>query len=377
MIIGVLKEPDFDKRVSILPDNAKTLINLKNNVLLEKGAGEKSYCFDEDYNVLGVKIVDRKKVLNDSDLILSINPLDENEYDLLNEKKAILTAFYPLTNSELVIFFIEKDITSFSMDMVPRVTKAQSMDILSSMATVAGYKAVLEAANHLPFFFPMFMTAAGTIRPSKVLVLGAGVAGLQAIATARKLGAVVEAFDVRSAVKEEVESLGGKFIEVEGAKENNEAGGYAVEQTEEYRQKQQQLIQDHAKKANIVITTAQVPGRKAPVLIVKETVKDMIPGSVIIDLAASTGGNCELTKNNEIVEVNNIKIIGNSNYPSEIPFDASKMYGNNIINFLETIIDENGNMILDFNDEIIKGTCITHNKKVINEKVKSNGSDLD
>ena len=246
------------------------------------------------------------------------------------------------------------------------------MDILSSMATVAGYKAVLAAANHLPTFFPMFMTAAGTIRPSKVLILGAGVAGLQAIATARKLGAVVEAFDVRSSVKEEVQSLGGKFIEVEGSKDDSNAGGYAVEQTEEYKQKQQQLIQDLAKKANVVITTAQIPGRKAPLLITKNTVENMIPGSVIIDLAASTGGNCELTKNNEIIEVNHIKIIGNSNFPSEIPSDASKMYGNNIINFMKLIIDDNGGLNLNLDDEIVAGTCITHNKEIISERVKLN-----
>lgn len=218
------------------------------------------------------------------------------------------------------------------------------------------------------------MTAAGTIRPSKVLVLGAGVAGLQAIATARKLGAQVEAFDVRSAVKEEVQSLGAKFIEVEGARDDKNAGGYAVEQSKEYKQKQQQLIQDHAKKANVVITTAQIPGRKAPILITKDTVENMMPGSVIIDLASSTGGNCELTKDNQTVIVNNVKIIGNSNFASELPTDSSKMYGNNLINFLKLIIDESGNLKLDFSDEIVRGTCITHNREIINERVKSNNS---
>ena len=256
--------------------------------------------------------------------------------------------------------------------MVPRITRAQSMDILSSMATISGYKAVLDAAINLPRFFPMFMTAAGTIRPSKILILGAGVAGLQAIATARKLGAVVEAFDVRSEVKEQVESLGGRFVEVEGSKENEGAGGYAVEQTEEYKKKQRQLIQDHAKKANVVITTAQIPGRKAPILITKDTVENMIPGSVIVDLASSTGGNCELTKNNEIIEVNKVKIIGNSNFPSEMPADASKMYGNNIINFMKLIIDEEGDLKLNFEDEVVKGTCITHKNEIINERIKSN-----
>ncbi|MDA3952154.1 MAG: Re/Si-specific NAD(P)(+) transhydrogenase subunit alpha [Bacteroidales bacterium] len=370
MIIGILKEPDFDKRVALLPENVKTLIDLKTSVLIEKGAGLRSFFTDLDYKTVGAENMDRKRVLTDSDLIISINPIQVKEYSSLKENQAVLTAFAPLTNADLVKQFIDTNITSFSMDMVPRITRAQSMDILSSMATVAGYKAVLTAANHLPTFFPMFMTAAGTIRPSKVLVLGAGVAGLQAIATARKLGAVVEAFDVRTSVKEEVQSLGGKFIEVAGSKDDSGAGGYAIEQTEEYKQKQQQLIQDHAKKANVVITTAQIPGRKAPILITKDTVENMIPGSVIIDLAASTGGNCELTENNEIVEKNHIKIIGNSNFPSEIPSDASKMYGNNIINFMKLIINDEGNMNLNFDDEIIKGTCITHNKEIISERVK-------
>jgi len=371
MIIGILKEPDFEKRVSLLPENVKTLTSLKTNVILEHGAGEKSFYSNNDYTEQGALIKERAEVLKESDLIISINPLASDEYSLLREGQAVLTAYGPLYNADLLNFFLGHNITSFSMDMVPRTTRAQSMDILSSMATVAGYKAVLEAANHLPSFFPMFMTAAGTIRPSKVLVLGAGVAGLQAIATARKLGAVVEAFDVRSAVKEEVQSLGAKFIEVEGAKEDSGAGGYAVEQSDDYKQKQQELIQQHARKANVIITTAQIPGKKAPVLITKDTVENMLPGSVIVDLAASTGGNCELTENDKIKEVNHITIIGKSNFPSEVPSDASKMYGNNIINFTKLIIDENGNLKLDFNDDIVAGTCITHNKSIINERVKS------
>jgi NAD(P) transhydrogenase subunit alpha len=245
------------------------------------------------------------------------------------------------------------------------------MDVLSSQATVAGYKAVLHAALALPSFFPMFMTAAGTIRPANVLILGAGVAGLQAVAVARKLGAQVQVFDVRSAVKEEVMSLGGKFIEVEGAKEDAAAGGYAVEQTEEFKQRQQQAINDHAAKANVVICTAQIPGRKAPLLLPKEAVARMKPGSVIIDLAASTGGNCELTKDNATIVEHGVTIIGESNYPSQMPADASKMFGKNILNFLELLISEEGVFNLNFNDDIIKGTCITHQGEIINERVKS------
>lgn len=372
MIIGILKEPEFDNRVALLPENVKTLLDLKTSVIVEKGAGDRSFYSDKEYKEVGANIVERSDLLSKAELLVSVNALVSDEYKKLKTNQSVLTAFGPLFNKDLLNQFVNDGITSFSMDMVPRISRAQSMDILSSMATISGYKAVLEAAIHLPSFFPMLMTAAGTIRPSKILILGAGVAGLQAIATARKLGAVVEAFDVRSAVKEQVESLGGKFVEVEGAKENEGAGGYAVEQTEEYKKKQQQLIQDHAKKANVVITTAQIPGRKAPVLITKDTVENMIPGSIIIDLAASTGGNCELTKNNEIVEVGKVKIVGKSNFPSEMPSDASKMFGNNLINFMKLIIDEEGNLKLDFEDEIVRGTCITHKKEIISERVKSN-----
>jgi NAD(P) transhydrogenase subunit alpha len=245
------------------------------------------------------------------------------------------------------------------------------MDILSSMATVAGYKATLEAALRLPTFFPMFMTAAGTIRPANVLILGAGVAGLQALATARKLGAQVYVFDVRSAVKEEVKSLGGKFVEVEGATEDKDAGGYAVEQTEEYKKKQQQAIDAQAIKSDVIICTAQIPGRKAPMLVSKETVEKMKKGAVIVDLAASSGGNCELTKNDEVVQFQGKTIIGKSNYPAQTPLDASRMFGKNVFNFLKLIIGEEGALNLNFEDEIVKGTCITHKGELYNERVKS------
>jgi len=244
------------------------------------------------------------------------------------------------------------------------------MDILSSMATVSGYKAVLEAASLLPRFFPMFMSAAGTIKPARVLILGAGVAGLQAIAIARKLGAVVEVFDVRSAVKEEVKSLGGKFIEVEGSKEDAAAGGYAVEQNEEFKKKQQELIQERAIAADVVIATAQIPGKKAPVLILKKTVNEMKPGSVIVDLAASSGGNCELTENEKNIVVNGVNIIGKTDYPSDMSADASKMYGCNIVNLLRIMIDKGGNLVLNMMDDIINGTTAVHNKEYISQRVK-------
>jgi NAD(P) transhydrogenase subunit alpha len=238
------------------------------------------------------------------------------------------------------------------------------------MATVSGYKAVLAAAGLLPKFFPMFMSAAGTIKPSRVLILGAGVAGLQAIAIARKLGAVVEVFDVRSAVKEEVKSLGGKFIEVEGAKEDSSAGGYAVEQTGEFRKKQQELIQKRAVEADVIIATAQIPGRKAPVLVLRETIMAMKPGSVIVDLAAASGGNCELTENEKTITVNGVTIIGKSDLPSDMPTDASIMFGSNIFNLLKIMIDKDGNLLLNMKDEIINGTTAVHNKEYISQRVR-------
>ncbi|HYC27473.1 MAG TPA: NAD(P) transhydrogenase subunit alpha, partial [Chitinophagaceae bacterium] len=246
----------------------------------------------------------------------------------------------------------------------------QSMDVLSSQANIAGYKAVLTAANVYPKYFPMFMTAAGSIAPAKVLILGAGVAGLQAIATARRLGAVVEVFDTRPAVKEEVMSLGAKFVEVEGAADASKAGGYAVEQTEEYKQKQQQKIAEAIAKADVVITTAQIPGKKAPVLITEEMLGRMRAGSVIIDIASATGGNTPFTKNNETVVHNGVTIVGNSNLAATMPADASKLYGKNLLNFMQLIITKEGNINLNWTDDLVKGSCITHDGQIVHERLK-------
>jgi NAD(P) transhydrogenase subunit alpha len=264
-----------------------------------------------------------------------------------------------------------KGITTFSMDTIPRTTRAQAMDVLSSQANIAGYKAVLLAATEYPRYFPMFMTAAGSIPPVKLLILGAGVAGLQAIATAKRLGAVVEVFDTRPAVKEEVMSLGAKFVEVDGAADASAAGGYAVEQTEEYKQKQQDRIAQSVAKTDVIITTAQIPGRKAPILLTEEMIASMRKGSVIIDIAASTGGNTPYTKNNETVITNNgVKIIGNSNLQASAASDASKVYGKNILNFLNLIITKEGSLHLNFEDDLVIGTCVTHGGEIKNERVK-------
>jgi NAD(P) transhydrogenase subunit alpha len=368
-IIGIVKEPGGENRVAALPEVVSQLVKLNFEVLVENGAGANSFASDNDYSIQGAKIASKDDVLNNSDIILKINSLTKDEISKLKPGSAALAIFQPFFNADIVYQLLDKNITGFSLETIPRTTRAQTMDVLSSQATVSGYKAVLLAASHLPKFFPMLMTAAGSITPAKVLILGAGVAGLQAIATARKLGAVVEAFDTRSSVKEEVQSLGAKFVEVQGAKDEASAGGYAVEQTEEFKQKQRQVIHDHAVKSNVVITTAQIPGRKAPVLITKETVSAMFPGSVIVDLAASTGGNCELTKNNEIINSGGVTIIGNSNLPSTVPFDSSKMFGKNVLNFLKLILKD-GKIELNFEDDLVKETCITHNKEIVNQKLK-------
>ncbi len=368
MNIGVLKEQLGENRVVILPEHVIQLRKIGVNIYIENQAGINAYVSDAMYHEAGANIVTREEVIQQADLLLCIAMPDHLTLQKLSSKQHLIGGLNPVINKQEINIIQQQGSSAFSLDFIPRTTRAQAMDILSSMATIAGYKAVLDAASHLPRFFPMFMSAAGTIKPAKVLILGAGVAGLQAIAVARKLGAIVEVFDVRSAVKEEVKSLGGKFIEVEGAREDASAGGYAVEQTEEFIQKQRQLVHDHARMADVVICTAQVFGKKAPILLKKQTVEEMKPGSVVIDLAASTGGNCELTQNGKTVIHNQVTIIGKSDYPSDMPFDASKMFGNNMINFLKLIISKEGCLSIDFNDDIVAGTCIVYQGEIKNQR---------
>jgi len=367
MTIGILKEIEGENRVAMLRKGVATVVNMNVTVLVETGAGQAAFASDEEYEQSGAKITTKAEVIAGADLLIKIQPPTPEEIALMKEGQVIMAVLNPYFNANLIKELAAKNITSFSMDVVPRTSRAQTMDILSSMATVAGYKAVLTAANTLPKFFPMFMTAAGTIKPAEMLILGAGVAGLQAIAISRKLGAVVYVFDVRADVKEQVIGIGGKFIEVEGAT----AGGYAVEQTDEFKARQAQAIHDQAVKSDVVICTAQIPGRRAPLLLKKETVESMKAGSVIIDLAASTGGNCELTKDNETVVYKGVKIIGNSQFPSDMPHDASRMYGKNMINFLKLIITKEGNLNLNWDDDIVKGTAVTHGKEIVHERVKA------
>ena len=374
MTIGILKESPGENRVAMLPESVATLVKMNVNLLVESGAGLTSFASDKQYEEAGAKIQPKKEVVSGADLLIKIQPPTAEEIALMREGQVIMSVLNPYFNGDLIKDLAKRKITAFSMDVVPRTTRAQAMDILSSMATVAGYKAVLTSANTLPKFFPMFMTAAGTIKPANLLILGAGVAGLQSIATARKLGAVVYVFDVRAAVKEEVVGLGGKFVDVEGATDDKSAGGYAVEQTEEFKQRQAKAIHDQAVKSDVIICTAQIPGRKAPLLIRKETVEAMNPGSVIIDLAASTGGNCEVTKDNETIIHQGIKVIGNSQFPTDMPTDASRMYGKNMINFLKLIITKEGALNLNWDDDIVKGTAVTHGKEIVHERVKASMS---
>lgn len=371
MIIGLLKEHSPETRVSALPEHIGTLLKWKASVLVESGAGLAAFAEDAKYTEAGATIAKRQEIIQKADLILSIHPLTEDEIAQC-KGKMLLGVYQPLFNGPLMQQWAEKGLTVFSMDMLPRTTRAQSMDVLSSQANIAGYKAVLLAANLYPRYFPMFMTAAGTVPPAKMLILGAGVAGLQAIATARRLGAVVEVFDTRPAVKEEVMSLGAKFIEVEGAADASKAGGYAVEQSAEFMQRQKAKIAESVAKADIVITTAQIPGKKAPILITTDMINAMKNGSVIIDLAASTGGNTELTKNDQVVKHRGVSIAGHSTLPSEMASDASKMYGKNILNFLQLLINKEGNLELNVNDDLVAGTCVAHGGEVVNSRVRGN-----
>jgi NAD(P) transhydrogenase subunit alpha len=356
MILGLLKETQ-DTRVALTPSNLAKLATSGLTIMVEKGAGETAFFSDDEY-AANATVGSRADVLKSADLIVSIHPPAEPERAQLKKGAVTVAMYQPFVFADIADNLQKQGLVAFSLDMIPRTTLAQAMDVLSSMASIAGYQAVLLSATHLSRYFPMMVTAAGSIKPSKVLILGAGVAGLQAIATARRNGGSVEAFDTRQAAKEEVESLGAKFVEVAGAVDDRGAGGYAVEQSEEFLQRQRAEVQARASKADVVICTAQVRGRKAPILLSGDTVRNMRPGSVVVDLAASTGGNCELTKDGQTIQVNGVTIIGDSNLASKMPQDASTLFGNNVTNFLKLMIGKDGALNLDFNNEIIRGSCI-------------------
>jgi H+-translocating NAD(P) transhydrogenase subunit alpha len=378
LIVGVPRETaSGERRVAMTPDTVKRLTASGVVVKVESGAGLASGHGDDAYEAAGATIVADGAEAFDAKVVIKVQKPDADETALLRPGTTIIALLQPMTNVDLMRELAARDVTAFSMDAIPRTTRAQSMDVLSSQATVAGYKAVLMAADTLPKFFPMLTTAAGSIVPAKVLVVGAGVAGLQAIATARRLGAVVEAYDTRPVVKEQVESLGAKFVDIPvDTSDAQTAGGYAKEVSAETLRKQQEVLADHAAKSDVVITTAAVPGRPAPRLISKETVERMRPGSVIVDLAAETGGNVELTRAGETVEHNGVKIMGQLNLPSTMPVHASQMYAKNIQNLLDLLI-KNGKLDPDFEDEIVKGTVITRGGEVAHQMTKQRMAELD
>lgn len=378
MNIGVPREiVSNETRVALIPESVAQLTKKGLTLLVEAGAGEASAYLDEAYEKAGAKIVkDAAELFEKSDLICKVQKPVENtqvgrhEIAMMTPGSTLVTFFAPLVNHDIVRMLLERNITGFSMDAIPRISRAQSMDALSSMSTVAGYKAVLLGVNAIGKFFPLLMTAAGTVRPAKVLVLGAGVAGLMAISTARRLGALVEAFDVRPVVKEQVESLGAKFLAIELKEDTQTAGGYAKQLSDESQRLTQELIHKHARDADVIITTALIPGRAAPVLVTGDMVKDMKPGSVIVDLAAENGGNCELSEPGCDFVKHNVRILGPLNVPALMPIHASQLYAKNVINLLNLMIKD-GNLNLDFNDEIIAGTCVTHEGKIVNTQVRA------
>ena len=372
MIVAVPKEQSKNEsRVAATPGTVKELIKDGAKVLVESGAGEASFISDKEYEKAGSTIItDSKELLSKGNVIIKVLAPTLDQIVHLQPKSVLISFCQTSRELDTVKALREQSVTGFSMHLIPRTTLAQKMDALSSQANIAGYKAVLMAANKLGVYMPLLMTAAGTIRPAKILVLGAGVAGLQAIATANRLGAQVEAFDVRPAVKEQVESLGAKFIEVSSDTSEGEGeGGYAKETSEEYKKLQQKLIHSHIIKADAVITTALIPGRSAPILIPSSMVEEMKPGSVIIDLAAENGGNCDLTKVDETISLNGIEIDGTSNIPGTMPVHASELYSKNVAALL-AYMTKDGELNLDLEDEIISGSMYTHLGEITNDSTK-------
>ncbi|MBT3179827.1 MAG: Re/Si-specific NAD(P)(+) transhydrogenase subunit alpha [Candidatus Marinimicrobia bacterium] len=362
MIALILKENNpLETRVAASPSSVKDMIKFGLTVQIDSGAGVASFMSDDDYSEAGAEILKTgSEQISKADIILKVMPPTLEEIANFKSNSIFISFFQTTRELSTVKALAEKSVTGFSMHLIPRTTLAQKMDALSSQTNIAGYKAVLMAATRLGVYMPLLMTAAGTIRPAKVLILGAGVAGLQAIATAKRLGAQVEVFDVRPVVKEQVESLGAKFIEVESESEDGVGeGGYAKETSDDYKQRQQEMIHEHISKSNIVITTALIPGRPAPLLIPTSMVEAMKPGSVIMDLAAENGGNCELTQKDKIIEHNQVTIDGTSNIPGLMPVDASELYSKNITAFLTYMVKE-GQINLDREDEIISGALFTH-----------------
>lgn len=373
MNIAVLNETGANEaRVALMPDSVQKLVAAKASVSIESGAGLGAARTDDDYTAAGASVVaERNALLANADVLVVVSRPAEEDFKKMKRGAVVLGFLRPLDEPAKLTPALENGLTSFSMELVPRITRAQAMDALSSMATVAGYKAVLLGADRIPRMFPLLMTAAGTVPPARVLVLGAGVAGLQAIATARRLGAVVEAYDVRAAAGEQVRSLGAKFLEVDlGGIQTEDKGGYAVELSEEALQRGRDLVAEHAKTADVIVTTAQVPGRRAPVLMEESAVRAMKRGSIVIDLAGATGGNVTGSKPDEIVERDGVTIMAPTNLPATVPVHASQLYSRNVTSFL-TLLIKDGELHVNMEDNIVGPSCVTHEGKWMNQRVAS------
>ena len=378
MIVAVPKEAfPGETRVALIPPGVAPLKKAGLDVVVEAGAGVAALCSDADYQSHGARIeADRAQLLSQADIVLMVRgPGDypqypEQDLNLLKKGAAIVAFLDPLGQPGVMQQLASRGLTLLSMELMPRITRAQSMDALSSMASIAGYKAVLMGADHAPTMFPMMMTAAGTIKPTKVFVLGAGVAGLQAIATAKRLGAVVEGYDIRTEVREQIESLGARFVEIKVDVETQSgAGGYAAQQSPEYYARQQELLGQHLSGVDVIITTAAVPGRKAPILITEAMVQGLHPGTVVVDLAAERGGNCALTEAGQLLEYRGIKILGPVNVPAQVPAHASEMYSRNIQTFLSHLVKD-GQLVINTEDEITAGTLVAHAGQITQDRVR-------
>ncbi|HZA57922.1 MAG TPA: Re/Si-specific NAD(P)(+) transhydrogenase subunit alpha [Solirubrobacterales bacterium] len=367
MRIGVPKEvAEGERRVALVPDVVKQLTARELEVTVEAGAGEGASYPDAEYGDAEGEIGDPWG----ADVVLKVAAPTDDEVGRLRQGQVVIGFLQPLTNPDLARRLASAGVTSFAVEAIPRITRAQSMDALSSQANLGGYMSVLIAARDSGNLFPMMTTAAGTIAPAKVLVLGAGVAGLQAIATAKRLGGVVTGFDVRSVVKEQVESLGGRFLEVDAVKDAEGEGGYARPLTEEENERLRGELAQAAVRQDVIISTAAIPGRPAPLLVTADAVRGMKPGSVIVDMAAETGGNCELTRAGETVVENGVQVIGPVNLPSEMAQDASALYAKNLSNLLDLLLDDEGGLKIDFEDEIVAGSCLTSDGEIVNERAR-------
>jgi NAD(P) transhydrogenase subunit alpha len=373
MKIAVRKESaQHEKRVALTPDVAKKLIGMGYTIVLEKDAGKEAGIPDASYEKVGVTVTKNiDELLKDTQIILQVSPPSEEDIVKFPKKSHLISLMRPHSNPDLLKKMAEQEISSFALELIPRISRAQSMDVLSSQSNLAGYRAVIEAASEFGRAMPMMMTAAGTIPPARVLVLGAGVAGLQAIATAKRLGALVTAFDVRKVAKEQVESLGATFVEVDYEEAGEGTGGYAKEMSDAYKKRQEEKLAEVIKDRDIVISTALIPGKTAPILITEAMVKSMKPGSVIVDLAVEAGGNCVLSEPGKVITKHGVKIIGHLNIPSRIPYDASQVYAKNILNFFGTIFKkENDHVDINLDDEIVKGTLLTYKGEIVHPNFK-------